>query len=240
MTDIRYLNDKQEYKYAWSLLINALLQRKKRCNNNLTDFVDRLSQMSDDIMKNICVFSLSEERDQLSQWRGYCHQGIGFSIGFKPDLLKPFLDEQDLLLAPCVYDEWEQEHLIDNIVRVIEGRVIAEFKAADTLNTSLLDPFSQIAPFIKHPKFIEENEWRIVTKDSVSVRNLEYRAGTSMLIPYFNAKIDPASPPLFPIREIIVGPSLEQKLAMHSVSAMFLKHNFEGVIMGSLIPFRST
>ena len=32
----------------------------------------------DNLSKNLFVASFSEERDQLSQWRGYCKEGGGF------------------------------------------------------------------------------------------------------------------------------------------------------------------
>jgi hypothetical protein len=108
-----------------------------------------------------------------------------------------------------------------------------------SIDTSLLTPFNQVAPFIKHPKFDEEKEWRIVTKDILVPKKLEYRVGGSMLIPYFDAKIDPSSPSLFPIRKIIVGPSLEQDLAMNSIAGIFSKNNFPFMLTRSEIPYRS-
>jgi hypothetical protein len=45
-----------------------------------------LDQLFSDLEKidrtNVCVCSFSEKGDLLSQWRGYCPQGVGYSIGF--------------------------------------------------------------------------------------------------------------------------------------------------------------
>jgi hypothetical protein len=46
----------------------------------------------------------------------------GYSVGFKSDLLIPFLDKQELLLAPCIYEPREQLSIIGNVLSVIEEK----------------------------------------------------------------------------------------------------------------------
>lgn len=242
MTEISYLNDTQEFLYALSLFVQAVSKRRGVFKSpNVAIFFQRLFDVfTPSMVRSFCVFSLSQEPDLLSQWRGYCTQGTGYSVGFKSDLLIPLLEEQELLLAPCVYEPSEQRPLIETVLGEIEGNVAVEFvDPTATLNSSLLAPFEQIAPFIKHPKFNEEKEWRIVTKDPVGFKKLTYRVGRSMLIPYLDAKIDPASPDRFPIKRIVVGPSADQGLAMNSLTGLFAKSGFEVQITPSQIPYRS-
>jgi len=121
----------------------------------------------------------------------------------------------------------------------IEEKAKTQFTDPDaTIDTNMLTPFYQVAPFIKHPKFSEEKEWRIVTKEVVEGRRGGFRLGSSMLIPYIDATIDPSSPDLFPIKKIIVGPSPEQELAMKSVGGVFGIHNFACSTTRSEIPYR--
>ena len=103
MTDISYLSDKQEFIYSWILLVEAISESESiREDPLLKPYFGRLASLPS-IDANVFVFSLSEEADLLSKWRGYCRDGAGYSVGFKSDLLIPFLDKQELLLAPCIY-----------------------------------------------------------------------------------------------------------------------------------------
>src|ERR1700687_3960405 len=52
----------------------------------------------------VFVGSLSEAKDKLSQWRGYCPTGGGFCIGFSPDLIERQARTQGFHLLKCEYD----------------------------------------------------------------------------------------------------------------------------------------
>lgn len=240
-TDISYLNDTQEFRYAISLLVEELSKRDLRCKKPIIiDLYKNVLNLPWSIsIPSICVFSLSEQADLLSQWRGYCPSGTGYSVGFKSDLLIPLLGEQGLLLAPCIYERSDQKELIDSLLTKTEE--LSNSGETDIKKTleSFRVAFNQIAALIKHPKFVEEIEWRIVTKDVVGINRLETRVGKSLLIPYLNIKIDPPSPHSFPINKIIVGPSPEQELAMNSLPNLFAKNGFGSQITPSEIPYRN-
>ena len=191
----------------------------------------------------ICVFSLSERGDLLSQWRGYCPLAGGYSIGFPSKLLIPFLQTRDLSIASCVYDEKEQQAIV--------RRTITE--KGETLLKSLTDPsseigeikkkcfvdffmeFSQIASILKHPSFYEEREWRIVSGHIESGRML-FRVGKSMLIPYLSISFEGIEP--FPIDKIIIGPAPEQDLAKTSLFQFLLRNKLDISIETSKTPYR--
>ena len=107
------------------------------------------------------VACLSEAGDLLSQWRGYCSAGNGFSIGFSQERLLSVLSGQGFGIAACIYDYKEQhslsEELVDDAIEAIERSVSRE----DALGT-FITRFLRIGPLLKHPSFSEEKEWRIL------------------------------------------------------------------------------
>ena len=54
------------------------------------------------------VCSFSEERDLLSQWRGYCKNGSGYSLGFALSSLQSCVKRAGFAIKPCVYDRQKQ------------------------------------------------------------------------------------------------------------------------------------
>jgi len=88
-SNIKYLNDKDEFIHTVKLLEERLKKIfKGRSTNKFRKALFELlkgSDISDDF--DIYVFSLTEEGDLLSQWRGYC-PNYGLSIGFEFSALK--------------------------------------------------------------------------------------------------------------------------------------------------------
>ena len=83
-TDIRYLNDSQEFDFGSNLISSRLKARYKSTASKLrrrlfAAFVDSLSMVSN---LPICIASFSAVGDLLSQWRAYCPLSGGFSVGF--------------------------------------------------------------------------------------------------------------------------------------------------------------
>jgi len=96
LTNLRYLNDSSEFIYPINLAKQYLEDRIKLLettgflsgpsalgsssnNRNLYEHLNILDNFNA-IPLYICSFS--REGDQLGQWRGYCNNESGFSIGF--------------------------------------------------------------------------------------------------------------------------------------------------------------
>jgi hypothetical protein len=54
---------------------------------NELEFIDKIPDIG------IYIFSLSARENMLSQWRGYCPDGAGFSIGFDSRKLRELSNE---------------------------------------------------------------------------------------------------------------------------------------------------
>ena len=55
---------------------------------------------------NVCVVSLSENRDQLSEWRAYSRPGDAYSIGWPLDLLERLAQDNDWRLVKRGTGHW--------------------------------------------------------------------------------------------------------------------------------------
>ena len=268
-SQIHFLNDTQEFKYSISILEKVLAELRKELPEKT--MLRRAIEMStpsvsdpNDVlaiiygaMENlfsippltkspICVFSLSEERDLLSQWRGYCPPGGGYSIGFRSDFLTQFSETYELYLAPCIYDEIKQVAVVkemvikfrDTIQKRWTGRDIEIDKFSEDIWKDIVQffiDFSKTASTLKHPSFYQESEWRIIS-GLIANKNMSFRVRKSMMLPYFSMSFKDFEP--FLIDEIIIGPAPEQELAKSSLLQFVLQKKLNISIKTSTISYR--
>jgi len=133
-----------------------------------------------ELSKSIYVCSFSENGDQLSQWRGYCRGGAGYSIGFNYTKLQQIImavvrPTNFITLKKCIYAEEVQKQSIDQIIRLVKQ---GEFKQDDVqkLSKDLMAPTVLLAPFYKNRSFVEEAEWRLICY-FVEPERLQFREG---------------------------------------------------------------
>lgn len=266
-SQIHFLNDTQEFKYSIGIFEKVLAELRKELPEikGWMQVIGEPSSTSDPnlalsilygSMKNvllslspffdkapICVFSLSEEVDLLSQWRGYCPPGGGYSIGFRPQLLNQFLKTQNLYLEPCIYNEIKQEARVkeavtntrDILLKNWTGTLKENQKVLETHVAQFFIDFSRIASTLKHPSFSQESEWRIIS-DYIANKNMSFRVRKSMILPYFSISFKDFEP--FLIDEIIIGPAPEQSLAESSLRQFILQKKLNISIKTSKIPYR--
>lgn len=266
-SQIHFLNDTQEFKYSISILEKVLAELRKELPEKTTwtraieistpsipDVNDVLAVLYGSMRRlpshpalaksPICVFSLSEDGDLLSQWRGYCPSGGGYSIGFRSDMLTQFSTTHGLYLAPCIYDETEQATVVKELVAKIRGAVVKRWTALDVELDKFIDElplgqffmdFSRIASALKHPSFREENEWRIIS-GMIPNKDMLFRVRKSMMLPYSSISFKDFKP--FLIDEIIIGPAPEQGLAESSLMQFILQKKLNISIKTSKIPYR--
>jgi hypothetical protein len=145
-TNLHYFNDAVELRYARDMLLELIEARLSEevppieaivlaQLSGLLNFIEHL---------NIFVYCLSEQGDQLSQWRGYCPGSNGFSIGFSSGDLQELGKDQHFSLLPCIYDPAKQlsmltklltnsvERFAENITSIFEGRPFKELKGLGT------------------------------------------------------------------------------------------------------------
>src|SRR5207245_2788577 len=80
-TQIQYLNDEVEFSHAWSVLLDSFPSPAER-DPMESSMISQIAKVLPGANFHVCVCSLSELDDELSQWRAYCSPGSGFSVGF--------------------------------------------------------------------------------------------------------------------------------------------------------------
>jgi hypothetical protein len=216
-TKIHYLNDASEYQLALDLaseVLHSLLKGEKstKKRRKVTALLDNLRMVAH---LNVCVCSLSEQGDLLSQWRAYAGGIAGYSIGLKSACLEAQASNQHFALVQCEYNEHKQRELVEQlVVNTTPARIDLERPRtliALPVGGDFAMRFGQLAPVIKSPAFHEEGEWRLVSTRGIDVRKMSFRAGTSMLTPYFDFSL--GSHKAAYLESVTVGPSPHAELS---------------------------
>ena len=103
---IQYLNDEKEYRLALDLANSHLKKLIKNSNDRaLKTRLNYYLGITKNIQNiNICVCSLTENGDLLSQWRGYSRTLGGYSVGFNIYAIEPFIRINGFELVKCIYN----------------------------------------------------------------------------------------------------------------------------------------
>lgn len=105
------------------------------------------------------VVCLSEHSDQLSQWRAYAGDGLGYAIGLRSSANFSTGFTRPVVLERVIYDAAEQDHLVEQLLR--DSVRTAEEQGYD----HFLEGLWEILAIIKNPAFHEEKEWRLIVQD---------------------------------------------------------------------------
>lgn len=248
---IYYLNDSKEIVHACEVLGRLLSTNENVGNAAEREFTKQFREWLESFRRDafhIFVFSLSEERSLLSQWRSYTPHGKGVSLGFPPMVINHILSKPGFRIARCLYTNSEHEELMRSL---LEKMLITFRQRHANLDTTKAHPSQKYHPFleefrndllqvlaiVKHSAFREEKEWRIVSPyfPKYTVNDVKFREGASMLLPYTELKL-PAEGNLF--EEVILGPSQDANLSFSALSAYLSNRGVCNNTVNSQIPLR--
>src|ERR1019366_4159538 len=132
-------------------------------NLALSTSLDRIARL------NIYVACFSAIEDSLSQWRGYCPPGFGYSLGLFGEELERVAGPQGFRLVKCIYDHAEQRPIIEQwaeyALQELRKTLPAGADPVQHVNDKcpLFFPgFAAFAPTMKDQAFRDECEWRLV------------------------------------------------------------------------------
>ena len=221
-TDVWFMNDTAEATYG----LYAIERFLNTHENTTKDSENAVRQKATDIIQSWreqdpyrnYIACLSENGDQLSQWRAY-GSGIGFSIGFDRGALErlfypPVPVPGRFTVRKVVYDTAEQDRLKAFLFQRATAALSANFSDDETEGAAFsfaLDAI-QLAPAFKHPAFVEEAEVRIHTylvpgAGSADDPELKFRESAMGVTPFVEIPLsDPGTTQMSVIREVIVGP----------------------------------
>jgi hypothetical protein len=125
-TDIRYLNDREEFVHAQAFVDQVVGEldevdenrwHARQAAKGFTEGLYSRGVLSPTYLQ-IFVASFSTAEDQLSQWRAYSRGSTGVSLGF--DLRNLLLDIPTSTLsvfAQCIYDDHKKRELIAHSIK---------------------------------------------------------------------------------------------------------------------------
>jgi len=189
-THALFLNDSAEIAWGLSAVHDALtkagLEGHDECARMAANYIDAASS---DLwsLEPTYVFSLSEESDSLSQWRGYTKPGDGYSIGFDVSWLSERAKSTQGAwnLARCVYTAKEVASLVATAIADVRSDTAgaSDAECGQNLASKLLS----LVPLVKHPAFEAEHEWRLVV--GTPAPQVKLRRGTNSLTPYVDVHL---------------------------------------------------
>lgn len=232
-SDIRYMSDASELDNAAQLIESVSTNLSRDGLIQDAEVLDQFAVWSGQRFKHghaLFAACFSEVGNLLSQWRGYCPAGNGYSLGFEPDELAKAAKAQSFSLVQCIYDRASQRKLLEEVVAAVvkHARAVGEastterhpdnrfYPAFEAMESDLL----KVAAVLKHGAFHEEREWRVVSEDvsRVDLSEIRHRPGTSMLIPYVTFKLPTAPNGKLLLPRVFVGPTPHSNLAFNSLS----------------------
>gem|GEM_PF-3647687 len=253
-TMLNFSNDTVESTYGIDL-IKSILEEYEYIKYYSPFSLDYTKpKISDLDLPLVFTFSLSEHGDMLSQWRGYCPNG-GYSIRFYQEQLDVMMKENDMIIGKCIYNTDDQKEFIRKNIITLS---VDQFKDKwnyyrqgihnrwfEGFQLEVNQRIRRYAPLIKHYKFEEEAEWKIITDYTPSSSSLtgglqsqrqymklsnllmkgilEFREGKSTLIPYLNMQLAKDEKSVH-IPELIISPTPHKGLALVAAQFLLDKH----------------
>ena len=222
LSDIRKSNDYLECVYCRDKInekIRGFLEDDKEALEAWGFGYNINSDLSMDMISYVACFS--ENKDQLSQWRGYADNGAGIAVGFSRESFADLKEAapSHISFRKVIYDEKEQEKFIERIAR--ESIKAMETKPVAQVAAELNQNYRLQFPVLKNASFEEEAEWRIIFNDSFSKRKrhvgknilfsgIRYTVREKRLVSYI--EMDFSKLKYNAIKEIWIGPKAEVEI----------------------------
>ena len=223
-TNTDYLNDASEMRYARHLVLRGVNSvRSSVVNREEHEMLNLLCEcIGSNATRPVFVTSLSAEKNELSQWRAYGGGSGSFALGFNAKMLVAAIDKNTdtrFNLCKCIYDEAHSASLCQQFVDSLlkEFRVHrhahtpggSDYQETLDLVHEAVRLFDTLAPLIKHPDFVNESEWRLVSDPvDLTKRPIRLREGRTRIVPYLELTIaKDNSDPRFTVHTLI-GPAI--------------------------------
>ncbi len=223
-TNTDYLNDASEMRYARHLVLRGVNNvRSNAINREEHEMLNLLCEcIGSNFTRPVFVTSLSAEKNELSQWRAYGGSSGSFALGFNSERLVAAIAKNTdtrFSLCKCLYDEAHSASLcqqfVDSLLQEFRGHRHAhtvggsDYQGMLDLVHEAVRIFDTLAPLIKHPDFVRESEWRLVSDPvDLTKRPIRLREGRTRIVPYLELRIArDKSDPKFTVHTLI-GPAI--------------------------------
>lgn len=244
MTHALYTNDSSEFIHGMEKFKNALniLEDKgveKSWLNRIREFFDQ--EMRSPLAEPY-VFSMTEQCDQLSQWRGYGDNCKGLSIGFDTDIFKADAGIHFKCVS-VIYDPSIQNQIVNsviqgfiNLMRSLGNKIDDGKKWGPPLARGYFQvAYAQSIRF-KDASWSEEREWRNIKLTSPQDPNIFLRKGSSSLKKTYNLNLADVEKL---IAEVNIGPLSDKEKQSKALECLKLNSNLKFGVSMSAIPMKN-
>ncbi len=242
-SDIHRMNDASELIHPLEIIRERLIRAHDRypeppLENLLQRLIESVPTLSTTPLFAACF---SADGDLLSQWRAYCPPEGGVSLGFDAASLVETDDGVAFSLSQCVYDQHRQLALIDEAIAGFLQLVDEEGR--EPRPEEIVLEFSSLAlrlsPLLKHPKFVDEREWRISARATADWNAVGSHGSAHDPIAHYAYLLTKAGAP--PALEwVIVGPCRSRSANVRRVEAALAERGLDSLITESEVPLRQS
>ncbi len=226
LTHHSFLNDSNEIQYGMKLIRQVVPDLSSPIpQDSFEEWIEKCDTREERAKDQTYIACFSEHGDQLSQWRAYADDGLGFAVGFSFTVLEQVAGEEGWCFGPdrVIYDKERQVELlreaIDNGFVEHNGEIIEFWDG-------LLDDHSRT---FKEAAFSEEKEWRM-TSIFVAKPDAEPYCLTGVPTPLFRSTKYGIAPyvqldfPATAIVELVIGPRCHMR-GKHCFLQQLLQHH---------------
>jgi hypothetical protein len=196
------------------------------------------------------VACFTEDGDDLSQWRGYGGGEGGYSIEFDSIHLRGMSHQQQVFLGKIEYDEVKQNAFFDDLLKqtisfFLDGIEKQRAPTREDWANDFLACWSWhvalFAPMIKHPKFKEEREWRLLYPfNDEAIPRMRYLQRSSMLTKHVPIRLMMQDEkPRLPLKSVIVGPCRHVDISKISVGDLLRTYEYAVSVFATKIPYQA-
>jgi Protein of unknown function (DUF2971) len=248
-THSSFVNDEKEMSHGLSVA-RSIYQERSAGGEPFVESVLRLIDGFDgsppeEFFPYIACFS--EERDQLSQWRGYGSDegavSIGFSVGGIARALERWAiqDRAGVRLLQVLYKPTEQNRLLDDL---FQKPMTTDRMLVGSAGVMTRERFYRALVRCKHKGFEEEKEWRIAA-DSINGLGTRgrrpdgFRRRGRYIAPHVKIALAPTDG-LLPLTQITCAPGDTGGIAAAGVRSILNFYGYTDVpVQESETPYRN-
>jgi len=246
-TNLNYMNDTSERKYAHEVIMRAL-------QHSIAD--SKFSSKFKSVLKgayskhnenNYYAVCFTKDGNSLPMWQVY---GGSCGVSIELDLTKDynFIFAPNCFFHDMVYDENLLFKFTCKIIDIYYNIFKTIEKDNDIHFDIIKDDISREISFgilwgmdnFKNPYFSHEKETRLLYRHEEGITDIKFRKKDDTLIPYVTLpiKVINKENTLLPIKSIMVGPGKKQAETMEKVTDFMIKNGYNIEVKCSKIPYR--
>lgn len=237
-TDIEFLNDYAEFKAGLEELTRACMECSNSAAPELHGAYTAIEELIRDNLtrRRLYVSSFTKTRDDLRQWMSYGRPNASYCVAFDKTILSENCGDSASENNDAVYKFTDVDYSKTALTALLNPETIrenimkmrTEKGSPGILFMPLINDLMFATCSIKNNEFRDEKETRLIystrAADDID-RATKFRSSGGMIVPYVPVKI-----PTRAIKEVIIGPSVDNALSRQGVKQLLLHHGVKAEI----------